>query len=122
MSFFALLPLRFWLYLGLVSALTLGAWRLHHVIYQQGYERAKVECVAAANKAEKLAQAQHDKQAAQAAAAVADYEKQASITENKLKASRHDLFVSTQNLAGCRLDVRSISLLNDAGDYNAAKP
>lgn len=52
MNPFALLPLRFWLYLGLFTALMLGAWRVHHVIDAQGYNRAKAEYTALALKAE----------------------------------------------------------------------
>lgn len=43
------------LYGSLVAALALGAWRLHHVIDEGGYERAEAEYQAKAFKASELA-------------------------------------------------------------------
>lgn len=122
MNLLALVPLRFWLYGALMAALTLGAWRLHHVIDQQGYERAKAECVAAVEKANKLAQAQRDEQAANAAAASAGYENARITWDQTLKATKHDLYAATQNLASCRLNSDSVRLLNDAGRDSAQSP
>ena len=45
------------LYGSLVAALALGAWRVHHVIDQGGYDRAEAEYTAAALKASEAARA-----------------------------------------------------------------
>ena len=117
-----MIPIRIYIYGALLVALALGGWRLHHVIDQQGYNRAKTESVAAADKANALAQTRQDAQAASAQAAATEYEKQASATETQLKATRHDLYAATENLASCQLSSVAVGLLNDAGSDNAAKP
>ena len=48
-------PARWMLYAAFAAALTLGAWRVHHVIDQGGYDRAEAEYAAAALKASEAA-------------------------------------------------------------------
>lgn len=115
-------PYRWLLYPALVGALLLGAWRLDVSRQQIGYDKAKAECMAAADKANQLAQVQRDAQAVNAAAASAGYENARSAWEKTLKVTKHDLYAATQNLATCKLTGDSVRLLNDAGDGNTASP
>ena len=50
-------PGRWLMYAAFAAALTLGAWRVHHVIDQGGYDRAEAEYTAAALKASEAARA-----------------------------------------------------------------
>lgn len=112
-----------WLLCGaLIAALLLGIWRLDVSRQAIGYDKAKAECIAAADKANKLAQDQRDKQAAAAATAAAGYEKARAAWEKTFKVTKHDLYVATQNLASCKLDSAAVRLLNDAGRDDAAQP
>ena len=115
-------PGRWLLYGALIGALLLGIWRLDVSRQQIGYDHAKAECVAAADKANKQAQTQRDKQAADAAAASTAYENSRSAWETTFKVTKHDLYVATQNLASCKLTGDSVRLLNNAGGNDAASP
>lgn len=122
MNLLTLISGRWMLYGALIAALTLGIWRLDVSRQAIGYEKAVAKYTAAALKAEQAAQAQRDKQAADAAAAAAGYEKARAAWEKTLKVTKHDLYVSTQNLASCKLDAAAVRLLNDAGRDDAASP
>jgi len=120
MAFFGLY--RVWIYGALVLALIAGAWRAEAHIEGIGYDKAKAECVAAADEANKQAQARRDAQAANAAIAAAGYESSRIAWEKTLKVAKHDLYVATENLAGCKLDSAAIVLLNNAGSDDAKRP
>jgi hypothetical protein len=120
MAFFSLY--RFWIYGALIVALIAGAWRVEAHIEGIGYDKAKAECIASADEANKQAQARRDEQAANAAIAAAGYESSRIAWEKTLKVAKHDLFVATENLAGCKLDGAAIVLLNAAGSDDAKSP
>ncbi len=120
MSWFS--PTRWLLLLGLCLSLTVGyySWRSHE--QGIGYDKAKAECVAAADHAARLAQDQRDKQAAAAAAAAASYEQSRAAWEKTLKVTKHDLYTATENLATCWLSADSVRLLNNAGSGDSQSP
>jgi hypothetical protein len=109
-------PGRWMLYAAFAAALALGAWRVHHVIDQGGYDRAVAEYTAAALKAQQAADARHAAQEAQARAASANYQAAAAAAAAKIKTVQKDLNAATQNLAACRLDSRAVQLLNSAAN------
>ena len=78
--------------------------------------------MAAADKAEKLAQTQRDKQAADAAAASSAYEISRVAWEKTYKVTKHALYVATQNLASCKLNGDAVRLLNNATGDSTASP
>ena len=113
---------RFWIYGALVLALIAGAWRVEAHIEGIGYDKAKAECIAASDEANKQAQAMRDAQAANAAIAAAGYESSRIAWEKTLKVTKHALFIATENLASCKLNDAAIGMLNAASSDDTKSP
>lgn len=120
-------PYKWLLYLGILLALALGAWRLETNIKNEGitigkaqiqaqWDADKVKRDAADLAMQKAAQAQRDAQATAAQAAATAYEQSQARWVATMKVTKHALYVSTQNLASCRLSSESVGLLNDAAN------
>ncbi|MDE2022026.1 MAG: hypothetical protein KGI71_03940 [Patescibacteria group bacterium] len=102
-------PGRWMLYLALVAALMLGAWRLESHIEGIGYAKAKAECAAAS--------------AAQAAqnldlqrSAELRYTVQAQTRDRVIVKTVKEIVHETDNLAACVLTAPALGLLNRAAD------